>query len=171
MKLELSKIKIEYVITTFFGAGYFPKIPGTFASIVAFLPIIFIPDDYRFLILFSAVIITFIVSLPLIKKVELEKGHDSSIIVIDEVIGVWLVFCSPFIPITGLSFILGMGLFRLFDILKPSLIGRANDRDGAFYVMLDDILAGVVSSVLLHLIYFILKFITFYKIFEYFGVM
>ena len=159
-----AKIKIEYVITTFFGAGFFPKIPGTFASLIAFIPIIFIPNEYRFEILFAAIIIFGIVSIPLISKVEREKGNDSSIIVIDEVIGVWLVFCSPFIPISWFSFILGMILFRCFDILKPSIIGKINKKTGAIYVLLDDILAGIFSLILLHLIYFILKFAVFLKI-------
>ena len=159
----LAKIKFEYVIATFFGAGYFPKIPGTFASVVAFIPIIFIPNQYRFEILFVAAVVVGILSIPLIAKVEKEKGSDNSIIVIDEVVGIWLVFCSPFIPITWLSFILGLILFRCFDILKPSIIGKINDKVGAIYVLLDDVAAAIATLILLHLIYFVLKFAVFLK--------
>ena len=160
----LAKIKFEYIVATFFGAGYFPKFPGTFASIVAFIPIIFIPNQYRFEILFAAIIIIGIIAIPQIAKVEKEKGYDNSIIVIDEVIGIWLVFCSPFIPITWFSFILGMILFRCFDILKPSIIGKINEKDGAIYVLLDDIAAAFATLILLHFVYFILKFAVFLKI-------
>ena len=164
----LAKIKLEYVIATFFGAGYFPKLPGTFASIVAFIPIIFIPNQYRFEILFAAIIIFGVAAIPLIAKVEKEKGNDSSIIVIDEAIGIWIVFCSPFIPITWFSFILGLILFRCFDILKPSIIGKINQKTGAIYVLLDDIVAAIATLILLHLIYFILKFAIFLKILDFF---
>jgi phosphatidylglycerophosphatase A len=81
-------LKLNYLVTTFFGTGYFPKFPGTFASVVAIIPLLFIPIEWRFISVFSAVVLLSIFSLPLIASVEKEKGNDSSIIVIDEVIGV-----------------------------------------------------------------------------------
>ncbi|MDR0927055.1 MAG: phosphatidylglycerophosphatase A [Ignavibacteria bacterium] len=151
--------RIEYLVTTFFGAGYFPKAPGTFASLVAFIPVLLIPNHLRLVILLPAVVIISILAIPLIARVEKDKGSDPSIVVIDEVLGVWLIYCSPYIPISILSFISGITLFRLFDILKPSIIGKINAKSGAIYVLLDDLLAAVVTTILLHLLYFILKFI------------
>lgn len=164
IKSLLVKIRYEYVVATFFGAGFFPKIPGTFASIIAFIPILLLPDFIRPIILLATVILLLFIALPAIKKVETECGSDASIIVIDEVIGVFIIFSSPFIPITWLSFLLGIGLFRLFDILKPSIIGKINKKQGAFYVLLDDVLSALIVLILLHFIYFILKFVTFFKI-------
>jgi len=169
IKTQLEKIKIEYVVATFFGAGFFPKIPGTFASIVAFIPILLLPDFIRPVVLLTVVILLVFVSLPAIKKVETKHGSDAAIIVIDEVIGIFIIFSSPFIPITWLSFIFGIGLFRLFDILKPSIIGKINKKQGAFYVLLDDISAALIVLILLHFIYFILKFATFFKIINIFS--
>ena len=40
-------------------------------------------------------------------------------------------------------------LFRLFDILKPLGIRTLDRRKGAFYVMADDILAGVYSLIII----------------------
>ena len=37
--------------------------------------------------------------------------------------------------------------FRLFDILKPSLIGWADKKNGALGVMLDDIFAGIAAAI------------------------
>jgi phosphatidylglycerophosphatase A len=97
MKFEV--LKPKYLITTFFGSGYFPKFPGTFASVVALFPMILVNTNFHYLF-FPILIIVAIISIPFIKKVEQEKGNDSPIIVIDEVIGVWLIFCSPIIKFT-----------------------------------------------------------------------
>ncbi len=83
MKIEV--LKPEYLITTFFGSGYFPVASGTFASLVALLPLLLVDNDFHYLFFLISIIIA-IVSIPLIKKVEREKGNDSPIIVIDEVI-------------------------------------------------------------------------------------
>ena len=41
----------------------------------------------------------------------------------------------------------GFLLFRLFDIWKPWLVGRADRRGDAMGVMLDDVIAGVFSAI------------------------
>ena len=38
-------------------------------------------------------------------------------------------------------------LFRLFDIWKPWLVGRADARGDALGVMLDDVIAGVFAAI------------------------
>jgi phosphatidylglycerophosphatase A len=38
-------------------------------------------------------------------------------------------------------------LFRLFDITKPYIIGKADRRGDALGVMLDDIIAGIFAAV------------------------
>ena len=40
-------------------------------------------------------------------------------------------------------------LFRVFDILKPGPVGWADRHDGAFGVMLDDVIAGAIAAVLI----------------------
>ena len=40
-------------------------------------------------------------------------------------------------------------LFRLFDIWKPGLIKEYDDKAGAINVMMDDVLAGALSAVIL----------------------
>ena len=49
-------------------------------------------------------------------------------------------------------------LFRFFDILKPGIIGKAENIDGALGIMLDDWLAGIFSAVIL-LLFYILGYI------------
>lgn len=84
------------------------------------------------------------------QKLEPEWGHDSSRVVIDEVLGmmVSLFMLPPSWWIVGAAFV----LFRLLDIVKPLYLRRAENIRGGAGVMLDDLLAGVYTSVTLHLV-------------------
>lgn len=81
---------------------------------------------------------------------------DRSEIVIDEVAGQLIALCATsggfwfaglprdVVPWPGL--VMPFVLFRLFDIWKPWLAGRADRRTDAAGVMLDDIWAGVFAA-------------------------
>ena len=76
--------------------------------------------------------------------------HDHSSIVWDEVAGMFVAFM--FVPITWETLILGFVLFRFFDIIKPWPIRWADTYvKGGFGIMLDDVLAGVMTLACLHL--------------------
>jgi phosphatidylglycerophosphatase A len=160
----------DCIIATFFGAGFFPKAPGTFASIIAFLPIIFIPHSYKSIILLLGILLILLLSPPVIKRVEQKYGDDPSIVVIDEVLGTWIVFCSPIIPTTFLSAIIGLSLFRLFDISKPWIIQKINKKKGALYVLLDDLVAGLFAGIILNLFYFIYRIVFFVYFLEKYSI-
>ena len=138
-------------------SGLSPKASGTVGTIVslpigvAFLTIL--PPQSLFL--FTILITIF--AIKVINIYEKETGtHDSKIIVIDELAGIWLAlaisiteqietFTTPIILNIIFSFI----YFRIFDIWKPSIIGKI-DRDvkGGLGVMGDDIIAGIVAGLL-----------------------
>jgi len=76
-------------------------------------------------------------------------GSDPSRVVVDEMVGVWiplLIAASWWQALTALL------LFRFFDIVKPLGIRALDRREGAFWVMADDILAGIYSLVVLFII-------------------
>ena len=120
--------------------------PGTFSSLVTLLIwILFIPGDYfiRISITFLLTIIGFIfikLSLPNFQE------NDPQSIVIDEAIGmsVALIFIND-LSIMIIAFL----LFRMLDILKPSIIYYSQHLPGAYGILLDDILAGAITSMLL----------------------
>ena len=77
-------------------------------------------------------------------------------VVIDEVAGQWLALwlVSFYAWHAGLDplrlypgWIAGFVLFRLFDITKPNLIGKADARGDALGVMLDDMIAGLYAAI------------------------
>lgn len=126
-------------------SGYSPKAPGTAGSALAVIlgaPIAYYSQETLFLA-------SIFVALVAIKHIDLYEAytqtHDDKSIVIDELVGVWLAM--SIIGFGVLECITAFVLFRIFDIYKPSLIGRI-DREckGGLGVVGDDALAGVVSG-------------------------
>ena len=68
---------------------------------------------------------------------KLNNVKDPQYIVIDEVIGLWIALF--FIPSNDfINIILAFIIFRLLDILKPSIINRVQNIKGVSGVLLDD---------------------------------
>lgn len=79
--------------------------------------------------------------------VEPAWGKDSSRVVIDEVAGMWVGMLL--IPVTGPNLLVGLVLFRFFDIAKPLFIRDMERLPGGVGVMMDDVLAGLYTNLLL----------------------
>lgn len=91
------------------------------------------------------------------KEEEESKRHDSSYIVIDELVGMWLAMAISGLSLAGvvLSFI----FFRIYDITKPSLIGKIDKEvKGGLGVVADDVLAGILAGLSALLVINILGF-------------
>ncbi len=82
------------------------------------------------------------------QRVEPAWGKDSYRVVIDEVAGVWVGLLG--VPLTGPRLLVGLLLFRFFDIVKPLGIRKMEKLPGGFGVMLDDVLAGIYTALLVH---------------------
>lgn len=108
--------------------------------------------------LFLGAIFVGLIAIAQIDKEEEEtKRHDSSYIVIDELVGMWLAMAISGLSLAGvvLSFI----FFRIYDITKPSLIGRIDKEvKGGLGVVADDALAGVLAGLSALLVIHILGF-------------
>lgn len=88
-----------------------------------------------------------------INAYEKESGeHDQSFIVIDEVAGMFVAISLS--GETWLQILLSFLFFRLFDIKKPSFIGRI-DREvkGGLGVMGDDLVAGLAGGLMSALVF------------------
>jgi phosphatidylglycerophosphatase A len=80
-------------------------------------------------------------------KVEPSWGKDSNRVVIDEAAGICISLL--FVPVSWQHVLIALLLFRFFDILKPLFIRRAESLPGGWGVMMDDVLAGVYSNIVL----------------------
>lgn len=124
-------------------AGLAPRAPGTWGTALACLlaPVLFLPLGMggRVLLLLLLFVLG---ALAATRAEKLLNRQDPGEVVIDELVGVWLVllpFADPGFWLVAAAFV----FFRIFDIAKPWPV-RASERwlpDG-FGVMLDDVLAG-----------------------------
>ncbi len=118
------------------------------------LPVLMFSANTLFL---AAILIGLIAIAQIDKEEEESKIHDSSYIVIDELVGMWLAMAISGLSLAGvvLSFI----FFRIYDITKPSLIGKIDKEvKGGLGVVADDALAGVLAGLSVLLIINILGF-------------
>ncbi len=106
------------------------------------LPILIFSANTLFL---AAIFIGLIAIAQIDKEEEESKIHDSSYIVIDELVGMWLAMAISGLSLAGI--ILSFIFFRIYDITKPSLIGKIDKEvKGGLGVVADDALAGVLAG-------------------------
>ncbi len=141
----MDKFSLRACFLTLFFSGYSKKAPGTIGSLVALLlglPVLIFSANTLFL---GAIFIGLIAIAQIDKEEEESKIHDSSYIVIDELVGMWLAMAISGLSLAGV--ILSFIFFRIYDITKPSFIGKIDKEvKGGLGVVADDALAGVLAG-------------------------
>lgn len=134
-----------------FGSGLFKKAPGTIGTLAA-VPVHWLfaqAGTYFYIALTLAAVIAGVGICDVAAKKLGE--HDFGGIVWDEVAGFLVTMC--WVPFSWPATVVGFVLFRLFDIVKPwPIIWVDRKIGGGFGIMLDDVLAGLMSGLLLLLI-------------------
>ena len=144
-----------------FGVGYCPVASGTAGSL-ATIPFAFVLSYYwgMYGILIAATIVFFVGTFA-VKQVLKYTKHDPSIVVVDEMVGQLLSFLLVADGLKGMMnlhswfiYLVGFGLFRLFDITKPQPAKWADSKVmNAWGVMLDDVFAGIYATIVLYTIF------------------
>ena len=99
------------------GSGAAPFAPGTFGTLAAVIPYLWLQHLSLPLYLLM-LLVTTLVGIWLCDKTSRDIGvHDHGGIVWDEFVGFWLTM--TFAPAGWLWIVLGFVLFRIFDIIKP----------------------------------------------------
>lgn len=150
--------KRKFFLTVGFS-GLSKYAPGTAGTIVSIFPALLILEYFSSSTLMLLSIFITIIAIKEIDIYEKEIGeHDSKEIVIDELVGVWIALALS--SGTILQVVLSFLFFRLFDIWKPSIIGRIDrDMKGGKGVMGDDIVAGIFGGIASAITF---KFLTLY---------
>ena len=128
-----------------FGAGYSPVAPGTVGSLVAAVAIWLLP--FTTVRLAVTLLVVTLIGIWAGSRVERALGRkDPSVIVIDEVAGMLLsvIGLPRSIPVLVTAFL----LFRLFDIWKPFPARESQALTGGMGVMVDDLIAGLYTLIL-----------------------
>ena len=157
--------KINVLISTFFGYGYLTKMPGTVASLVTTIFIYIAYEhlgytDLKFSIIFF--LLLFFYSFYAVRDAESEfKNKDPRQIVIDEVLGqsmplILLLYLSQNNQISlqiEFYYIFSLLIFRFFDIYKPFPVSYFDKNfKNYFGIIMDDIMAGLYSMLVIYLI-------------------
>ncbi len=132
-------------------SGLFPKGPGTAGSFVSLIIGLFLLSFLHPSTLFLLSLLITVIAVKQINIYEKEVGiHDGKEIVIDELAGMWIALSICGINESNqiIMAILAFVYFRIFDIFKPSIIGRIDKNvEGGWGVMGDDIVAGIAGGI------------------------
>ncbi len=139
------------MISSFFGIGFFPVAPGTLASLITVLIYKYVLYRLTWHFILPLFLVIYILGVAASSKyVALSGKNDPGEVVIDEVLGqlVALFLLKPSWIIVLSAFF----LFRFFDIIKPLFIKKAEKFSKGWGIMLDDILAGMYTSIILNIV-------------------
>ena len=154
--------KFNLLFITFFKIGEIKHAPGTIASLIACLLFLLLLNFLNIVILFFLTLLIASYSFIAINySFDSFDSNDPREIVIDEVVGQMLpllaipIYETLYIAPKEYYCIMAFVLFRLFDIWKPFPINYIDKNiEGSLGVMLDDILAGIYTIVILIIIFF-----------------
>jgi phosphatidylglycerophosphatase A len=138
-----------------FGVGAIPFAPGTFGTLAA-IPLYLLMQSLTPLYYLLATLLIIFASIAICSKTTNDIGiDDHQGMCLDEIVGFIVTMFA--VPHGWLWILGGFVLFRLFDIWKPWPISLADRKiHGGFGMILDDVLAGIASCGILHLIAFFL---------------
>jgi phosphatidylglycerophosphatase A len=143
--------KLALLISTCLGLGYAPKGGGTLAAIACCV-LWYFTGKFNNLYGYVLPMTVLLMAAGVWSSGRMERrwGKDNYRIVIDEVVG--MCFTLLFIPVQWPYMLTGLVLFRFFDIAKPFYIRRMEELKGGWGVMMDDVLAGVYSNLILQVL-------------------
>jgi phosphatidylglycerophosphatase A len=141
------------LLATLGPIGYLPA-SGTMATLIT-LPLVYNLQLYMPIASWYIVacVIAGVIGLVAVHKTlhYRKQSDDPSEIVIDELVGCLITFIG--IAWSVESALLGFVLFRFFDIFKVAGISYVQYLHAEWGVMLDDVVAGIFSNIILHMFF------------------
>ena len=142
--------KLTRFLISFFYIGYIKYAPGSISSLLILIIWFFIPNDVFLQLKIIIIIMIFGFSLIYLHTKNISK-KDPQYIVIDEIVG--MLISLYLIPKVVYLYFFAFILFRFFDIFKPSIIFRSQNLKYGVGIMVDDILAGILTYFIVRNIY------------------
>lgn len=127
-------------------AGLSPVMPGTCGTLLAILiaPVLYLPLPFIGRLI-ELVLLFWLGGVASTSAEKILGKTDPGEVVIDELVGVWLVLL-PFANPGWEEIVAAFVLFRFFDIVKPWPVRAAEHwLPGGYGVMIDDVVAGLMA--------------------------
>lgn len=140
------------IMATFFYLGKAPYMKGTVGTLGA-IPLILLFNLGGIYIYMGLTFSLALFGWAVCDAYEMQtQNHDSAEVVIDEVVGYLLAML--WMPFTWQAFVYSFLIFRILDILKPPPISWLDQKvRGGFGVMVDDVVAGIITNLILQYMY------------------
>jgi phosphatidylglycerophosphatase A len=138
-----------------FGSGLAPKAPGTFGTLAA-IPLYLLIADWPLLQYTVFIVLASALGIWVCDVASRQlRVHDHPGIVWDEFVGYWITMWA--VPSGWPWVVAGFVVFRVFDIIKPWPVSVLDKEvGGGFGIMVDDMLAGALACLTLHLAMYLL---------------
>ena len=143
------------LVATFGGIGRLKPGPGTWASVATVLLWALaswrIPLEARTWSTIAAAVAVTLLGIPSATRAGRASGlKDPQFVVIDEVAGQLVALIA--VPLAWKTFLAGLVLFRVFDILKPPPVRQLERLPEGIGIVVDDLGAGLYALVVMHLL-------------------
>lgn len=159
-KIVNPNIKVNFFSVIFASGlftGYVPIASGTAGSAFALL-FFLIPGFINIYVFLPVIMLCFLIGIYTSNKMVKRYGDDPSVVVIDEILGMWLtIYISSFFSYGYLSIVIGFLMFRLFDIVKLYPASYFDKLKTGFGIMMDDVIAGIYGGIATSVILLLLK--------------
>jgi phosphatidylglycerophosphatase A len=143
------------LVATLLGAGRLQPGPGTWGSVATVIVWALIssriPPEARTWATMAAAGLVTLIGIPAATQVARASGlKDPQFVVIDEVAGQLVALVA--VPLAWKTFLAGLILFRVFDILKPPPIRLLERLPEGTGIVVDDLGAGLYALGVMHLL-------------------
>ncbi len=142
----------EKLIGSGLYTGFIPFASGTFGSLAAVV-LYLIPGFENPTFMGIIILITILYGIGISSKFEVVYGEDPSQCTIDEFAGTWISLL--FIPKQWITVLGAFVIWRILDIVKPFPADKAENLKGGLGIMLDDVIAGFYTFIIMHFIIYL----------------
>lgn len=142
--------RIATFLATAGYVGFVPIAPGTFGSAVGLVVYAAVAMTHSWAVEALVLAVVLAAGIWSAGRVEREMGKDPGAVVIDEVAGMLITLAFIDVSVTGA--IVGFFIFRVLDVIKPPPARRLENLHGGPGIVLDDVMAGIYSNIVLRLL-------------------
>ncbi len=139
--------RLSKLIATFFYVGELPVAPGSIASIVGLFLAVGL-SSWPIVYFLAGIAVTALGFLACQNIERILNEKDPSRVVVDEVAGSFIAFYQ--LPHNPSILITAYFLYRAFDMFKIFPVNKFDQSPGASGIMLDDLFAGLYTTLVMH---------------------